>query len=135
MLINVWQLARHLGLGGARAYLRGVQDRVRSSRAREIVSTLTQAIDAGDVARAKEICEPRCEVSLPDGRRVALDGAIETELRGCRLEVDKILACGWATTCSLRLRWPDRERAGVAVFELTRASAKVRAIRLYWDLD
>jgi SnoaL-like domain len=135
MVLNGWQLAGHLGLSGSRAYLRGVQDRVRSSRARDVVRALTEAIDAGDHARAKAVCEPGCEVWLPEGVRSPLDRALAVDLEGCQLEVDKILACGWAATCSLRLRSPDRERAGIAVFELTRSSAKVRAIRLYWDVD
>jgi hypothetical protein len=135
MALNGWQLVRSLGLTGARAYLRGVQDRVRSSVARDTVRALTDALDAGDHARAIALCEPGCEVSFPDGARLALARALEVELAGGRLEVDKVLACGWAATCSIRLQSRDRERQGIAVFELTRRSGRVRAIRLYWDVD
>lgn len=135
MMLNGWQLARSFGFAGARAYLRGVQDRVRSTVAREKVRALTAALDAGDHAGVMALCEAGCDVSLPDGARKPLARALEVDLAGCRLEVDKVLACGWNATCSIRLRSADRQRQGLAVFELTRSSARIRAVRLYWELD
>jgi hypothetical protein len=135
LTLNLWQLVRSFGLTGARAYLRGVRDRVRSSVAREAVRAWIDAVDAADVQRAAALCDPACEVELPGGDRASIARALSGDLSGWRVEADKILACGWAASCSLRLRSGDRERHGVAVFELARRSARLRGVRLYWDVD
>jgi hypothetical protein len=132
--LNLWQLARSFGLAGARAYLRGVRDRARSSSTREAVRAWVAAVDAGDADRAAALGEAACEVELGD-ERLSIPRAIDTELRGWRVEADKVLVCGWAASCSLRMRSGDRERHAVAVFELARPSARFRAIRLYWDKE
>jgi ketosteroid isomerase-like protein len=134
-MLNLGQLARSFGLAGARAYLRGVRDRVRSSVARDAVRAWVDAVDAADAERAAALCEPACEVELPRGERASIANALRGELSGWRVKVDKILVCGWAASCSLSLRSGDHERHGVAVFELARPSARFRGIRLYWDLD
>src|SRR4051812_27753273 len=66
-VINVWQLVRSFGVAGTRAYLRGVQDRVRSSVAREAVRAWAEATSTGDAQRAGALCDPSCEVELPSG--------------------------------------------------------------------
>jgi hypothetical protein len=105
-VLNLWQLARSFGLAGSRAYLRGVRDRARSSVARDAVRAWIGALAASDEERA-----------------------------GWEVEADKILVCGWAASCSLHARSGDRERHGVAVFELARPSASIHRARLYWDTE
>jgi len=61
--------------------------------------------------------------------------ALAAELRGWTLEAEKILVCGWSASCSLRMRCGDRERHAVAVFDLARPAARVRGVRLYWELE
>jgi len=133
--LNLWQLARAFGVAGARAYLRGVQDRARSSVAREAVRAWVGAIDAADAERAATLCDAACEIELPSGERVSIARALSGDLAGWKIEADKVLVCGWAASCSLHLRSGDRERHGVAVFELARPSARIRHVRLYWDVD
>lgn len=134
-VLNVWHLVRSFGLAGTGAYLRGVRDRARSSVAREAVRAWVAAVDAGDADRAAASCEPGCEIDLPDGDRVSMARALSGELRGWKLDAEKILVCGWGASCSLRMRSGDRERHGVAVFDLARPSARLHGVRLYWDLS
>jgi hypothetical protein len=134
-MLSLWQLVRSFGLAGARAYLRDVRDRVRSSVARDAVRAWVDAVTAADSARAAALCDPACEIELPGGDRASMAHALAGELSGWSAKVDKILVCGWAASCSLTLRSGDRERHGVAVFDLARPSGRIRGVRLYWDLE
>jgi hypothetical protein len=132
-VLNLWQLGRSFGLAGTRAYLAGVRDRVRSSTAREAVRAWVEAMDAADAERAAALCETGCEIELPGDPHASVARALSGELRGWRIDADKVLVCGWAASCTLRLRAGERERRGVAVFRFARPSARVRGVRVYWD--
>ena len=134
-VISIWQLVRSFGVAGTRAYLRGVQDRPRSKGARDAVRAWVDAIGADDGKRIEALSKPSCEVELPGGERTSIAGALSGELRGWKVEADKILVSGWAASCTLRMRAGDRERYGVAVFELARPSMRIQRVRLYWDLE
>jgi hypothetical protein len=134
-VLNLWHLGRSFGAAGTRAYLRGVRDRVRTSVARDAVREWVDAVGAADRERAAALCDPGCEVELPVGGRQSIGKVLGGPLAGWSMAADKVLVCGWAASCSIHLRSGDRERHGVAVFELARPSPHVRAIRLYWDTD
>jgi hypothetical protein len=94
-----------------------------------------EAVAAADAERAASVCDPACEVELPDGGRATIADAFAGPLAGFSAKADKVLVCGWAASCSLILRAGERERRAVAVFELARPSARVRGVRLYWDTE
>ena len=132
--LNVWQLVRFFGFAGTRGYLRGIEERPRSSVARKSVGQWIEAVEAVRTGVAGED-DSACEVELPGGERVSMARALAAELRGWTLEAEKILVCGWSASCSLRMRCGDRERHAVAVFDLARPAARVRGVRLYWELE